>query len=346
MPKRLDFAELSLAGQRRLFESAARQALGQWRLAANQLDWVSYSANAVFSLRSGTGRYILRLHPPGAVPEGRLRSELMWLRSIRATSELLAPLPVPQADGRLIATLEPEALLPGNPVYCVLFERLPGESKRAADLTMNDMRAIGTLLARLHSEAQILPGPGFERPRLDAAALTGAGSAYALEDESLLSDEQREIFMAVSQRAATLMDARAGQGAGFGLIHADLLAKNLLFSDDKVAALDFENCAWGPFLYDLAPLLWQLKGERPADYARLETALWQAYAGHRQLDDNLREQLETMTAVRQVLSCRWLLQNSRHGKLREMAPELIQARCHELRRFLASGRLERGTVTL
>ena len=33
--------------------------------------------------------------------------------------------------------------------------------------------------------------------------------------------------------------------------------------------LDFEYCGWGFYLYDLAPLLWQLKGERASDYLML-----------------------------------------------------------------------------
>ncbi len=344
MPEQLTFAEMSVPLQRSLFESAARQALPQWGFDACQLDWISYSSNAVFSVATASGCYILRLHAPGAVAEERLRSELIWLRAIRRQTSLLAPMPLRTAEGRLFAVVR---LSEFAPISCVLFERLPGKSKPATDLTAGDLRAVGRYLARLHSEAQMKPGAGFTRHRLDYAGFYGRDSAYYVPgEEEILSLEQRDIFLAVSQRVAQAMTALEERDAGFGLIHGDLLSKNILFDGASAIALDFEYCAWGYFLYDLAPLLWQLKGERAGDYAPLEAALWQGYASLVKTTESQREQMETLLAARQVLSCRWLLLNMSQGKLREIAPALIDARCQELKRFLASGILRRRTATL
>ena len=103
---------------------------------------------------------------------------------------------------------------------------------------------------------------------------------------------------------------------------------------------------WGYFLYDLAPLLWQLKGDRPDDYPMLEEALCQGYACARAVTEPERALLEPFIAARQLASCRWLLGHWDHPDLREMAPALLHARFAELEAFLTTGRLDRNTATL
>ncbi len=132
----------------------------------------------------------------------------------------------------------------------------------------------------------------------------------------------------------------------FGLIHGDLLAKNILHCADQPAALDFEYCGWGYYLYDLAPLLWQLKGERPDDYCQLEEAMWAGYTSKTGLDERMRAHLEVFIAARQLASCRWLLANAGHPALREIAPKLLEDRTSELRDFLKTGVLNRKSLTL
>ena len=134
--------------------------------------------------------------------------------------------------------------------------------------------------------------------------------------------------------------------ASFGLIHADLLSKNALFGRNGVAALDFEYSGWGYFDYDLAPLLWELRGERPADYARLEDALLEGYRSARRDARIDREALEAFVAARQLASCRWLLQNRHHPHLRSATPDLIRQRAAELEYFLNGGVLQRRSPTL
>ena len=341
------FADMKLEQQKALFMRAARDVLRHWRLEGSELRWLAYSANAVFDARGTSGRYILRLSVPGSLDEDMLRSELMWLRAIRQETRLLAPLPLPTTEGAFYATMSPSALADDSEIQAALFERINGAVKAAKDLTCEDMRAIGAYLGNLHSQAQFSFPADFKRHRLDYAGLFAVGSAYHVPRErDLLASQQREIFAAVGERVRSAMAQLDDEDAGFGLIHADLLAKNILFTDDSIAALDFEHCGWGYFLYDLTPLLWQLKGERAQDYPALKAALWQAYAAARGRAGLQHDKLETLIAARQLLSCRWLLLNSRHASVRAVAPALLDARCQELEAFLVTGILHRSSATL
>ncbi len=346
MSESRQFAALSAAEQRKLFERAASAVLPLWHFDNCRLSWISYSANAVFDLKTDAARYVVRLHPPGSVSAPRLRSELLWLRAIRKHTMLLAPLPIATADDQPFATFAPETPK-SDPIRAVVFERLAGETKPAQVLTVTDLERVGAYLGKLHRDAQIEMPAEFQRFRLDSAGLRSADSPYhAPNEHDALTREQRRTFddvIACVDDAMASLDSAEG---GFGLIHADLLAKNLLFAGERVVALDFEYCGWGYFLYDLAPLLWQLKGERAADYPPLEAALWSSYLRIRPGAARERQYLETFLAARQLLSCRWLLQNMRHPDLRELAPALLNARAEELRRFLSTGFLQRRSATL
>ena len=341
------FSQMNLQRQRALFAAAAAALLPQWRIGEYCSSWISYDTNAVFAISTANASYILRLHPPGRVDEASLRAELIWLLAIRQRTGLLAPLPVSNASGKLHASYVPPMLASAGSIHAVLFERLPGAEKPASAYTVADARAVGCYLAKLHRDAQFAPPAGFKPYRLDFSELSEAASAYHQAHENGgLSSKQMQVFRAVAVRARQAMTGESQPKAQFGFIHADLLAKNALFNGNTVAALDFEYCAWGYFLYDLAPLLWEFRGRRAADYDELEDAMWAGYISIRPQAADQRVALEACIAARQMLSCRWLLQNLHNPTVSEAAPTLLQERIRELEDYLAGGKLQRRTATL
>lgn len=345
-----DFAGWGLEAQKALYRELAADALAMWGLQAYGLSWLTYSSNAVLAVQMSDKRYVLRLSLPGRVTESRLRSELSWLRSIRQWTDLLAPNPVAlnlNGNAPIYASAQHKLLPPPHCVYCALFEHIAGQSKSATELSASDCKAIGRYLGRLHKDAQFDPPAHFDRPRLDLRGLFGADSPYQSAQESqALEAGQREVFARVAGRVGQVMARLDGQRSNFGLIHADLLMKNVLFVDNTIAALDFEYSGWGYFPYDLAPLLWQLRGERSGDYAQLERALLAGYQSARADATIDRDALEAFLAARQLASCRWLLQNLHHPQVRDIAPALIRQRTAELEEFLSSGELKRQSPTL
>lgn len=345
-----DFGTWRLEAQQALYRELAAGALADWDIAVEAFSWLSYSTNAVFAVKTAAGRFILRMSLPGRVQSSRLRSELDWLRAIRQQTDLLAPNPVLiRVDGKeqLYAELSHELLPPPHFVYCALFEHIDGRGKSADELSATDCRRIGRFLGALHQDAQIDAPAGFDRPRLDWHGMFGSESPYQSAGESrALGACQREVFAAVAQRVGEVMTRLDREPESFGLIHADLLTKNVLFASHSIAALDFEYSGWGYFFYDLAPLLWQLRGERRADYAQLEGPLLEGYFSARAGATGDRDAIEAFIAARQLASCRWLLQNLHHPQLRDAALDLIRQRTLELEQFLGSGVLRRRSPTL
>ena len=75
--------------------------------------------------------------------------------------------------------------------------------------------------------------------------------------------------------------------------------------------LDFDDCGWGHFAYDLAPVVGNLMDYRT--YPRLRAALLEGYRSVFDLAPAHEALLETLVAARHAASCLWAAGNARHG---------------------------------
>lgn len=318
----------------------AQDALRRYDIPSPQVTWLTQGHNAIFSVTTAQARYVLRLYPPGRGRAEWLHAEATWLNYLHEQG-FTVPRPIRNADADAVTTLTHEA----QAVRAMLFTHVAGASIALDALTVDHLHQIAHLLARLHHTAEnFQPSPHFKRPRLDAEGLLGERSLYVTRDaDAAYPADMRATWDAVYQRVAEAMADIGETRATFGLIHADLLLKNLLFHEQEARPLDFEFCGWGYYLYDLAPLLWQMKTLGEA-YGPLAASLLNAYGAERPLPG--REHLATFIAARQLASIRWLRANLDHPQIGPQAPELIHERTRELARYLARGRLDRGTPTL
>jgi len=316
----------------------ARFAVEAFGFDGAEIDWLSQTHNVVFAVRHEDKQYVLRL---GEAPQNNLdwlRSELTYLRIIRDMMQLAAPYP------RFTQSGEPYFTIPIDdpPLYGVLFDHVEGESPQPDQLTADDMSAIGQFLAKLHDASPRYPPPrGFHRPRLDWDGLFAGGSIYDPGDGvRFFTPEIQAVLDEVTAQVQGAMQAIGMDARQFGLIHGDLLTKNILFHGGEVRALDFEFCGWGYFLYDLTPLLWQLKPL--PHYAELAAGLWRGYTSYRAGLLVHYDKLETLIAARQVASCRWVAKNHDHPYVAGRAAEIIAGRAEELADFLQTGTLNRS----
>lgn len=345
-----EFTNLTNAQQQQLWLEVAEQALRCWNLRPDSLRLLAYGSKVIIRVKAAGADYALRLYRPGPVNEKWLRSELTWLSMLRRRTDLLAPFPVSAPiDGgeQMLFELRADRLPAAPTVYAALFEFIEGHVMSARELRPIDVFRIGEYLGKLHRIGQFSPPAGFDRPVLYWEGLFGDESLYASPAEGeLIGDEQRAILDELAVRLLGPFSKLSSGDDNTGLIHADLLAKNIVFHQSTISALDFEFCGWGFFLYDLAPLLWELKGERAQDYAELEVAIWTGYTSIRPVAEEERELLEPFIAARQFASIRWILANLGNPTVKQVAASLIAERCEELKGFLETGILRRSTPTL
>ena len=68
-------------------------------------------------------------------------------------------------------------------------------------------------------------------------------------------------FDRVAARMRRVMMQLGDSADKVGLIHADLHLDNALFWRDNVRVIDFDDCGFGYWLYDIAVALWELRSE-------------------------------------------------------------------------------------
>jgi Ser/Thr protein kinase RdoA (MazF antagonist) len=116
---------------------------------------------------------------------------------------------------------------------------------------------------------------------------------------SLLPKDYLSPFEAVAERVRVMMDDLDAGGDTSGLIHADLgVDANLLFWRDCPRAIDFDECGYGYWVYDLAVALEHCREQR--DYPRYRDALLDSYSESRSLGQKQLGYLDLFTAALDV----------------------------------------------
>ena len=279
----------------------ALAALEQYSLPAGRLEFVSHGENTTYRHNSPAGRHLVRVHRPQR--HGRdvdsaaaIRSELAWLRAIRADSDLAVPEPLDSLDGSPTV----EATADGETRICSVLRWMEGRIHESSPRPVH-LRRLGEAMGQLHEQADAWTRPpDFVRMRWDHETFFGSvmmyGNIPAERCWELLPAEVRVRFKGVGHRAATLLD----QAGDVGLIHADLHLGNALFAQREVKLIDFDDCGIGPRLYELAVALWELR-ERP-DYPAYREALLAGYRSRRDLEVT---DLDEFIAIRQVAFDLW-----------------------------------------
>ena len=346
------FDRLSHAGQMRRLARLARGALDGYGLSGARVSPLLHGRNAVFRVESfetqaqrpGTAgraqRYMLRVHGPGTGEAAEIRSELLWLQALRRDTDLSVPEPVPTLEGDLVC----EARAPGVPEArrCVLLRWVEGRFLYDVAPSLARLRRIGAFMAALHRHAeQFEPPPGFVRDRQDARSLLGewvtAPEARRRTGDGgpgLLTKEDEALVERAAERLRPAAEALRPTADAFGLIHADLHPANILLHRGEVRAIDFDDCEFGYYAYDLAVLLTHLEEKRWPDQAGKRAAVLEGYRSVRPFPDSQAALLPTFMALRRLGSVAWLVRMSTHPTMRRWVPRELAARLEGLRRYL------------
>ena len=296
---------------------------------------ISPIQNTTFRVDTQTGEtFCLRISHPN-VRAAEILSELQWLVALGRDTRLGVPEPARTPDGRLLAVLGGDEV--GGQRCCVLFRWVDGAFVAPDRLTPEQLEQVGALMAGLHRHARAWAPPhGFERDRVDRDLVVDlvTGSRALVERSRAASADAGVV---VERTAAVVVAAMDDLGAGpqvFGLVHADLSPSNFLFHHGQVRAIDFDDCCWSYFLYDMALTLREVEME--ACYATLRASLLQGYRTAGDLSPREEGYLDTFIAAVNLLRLLWVLPRADAPAYRDWAPEFITRSLARLQAFLAS----------
>jgi Ser/Thr protein kinase RdoA (MazF antagonist) len=329
------FTELHFEHQQQLYHEAALQMLAKHQITPFSITALSYVNNATFQVvGAGKQPYALRIYRPHQSSASAIRSELRWLQALAAETELRVPHPItPPSDDELEdALLRVKLPESSDPLYGVLFDWLDGEILPTAQHTPELAEQIGATIGQLHEHSRTFSyTANYPRRKLTANQFV----FWRLIEEhtpDLFLPAHHRIFAAVEEQIKTLFETFSP--TDYGLIHTDIIWKNILVQANTINLLDFESCGWGYYAYDLAPLLLNYSSE--PHYPALRAALLAGYH-HIQPLDLSEAALDVLIAARHTLSCIWLAQHLDNPELREHAPAMVAERLAEVEQLLNIG---------
>jgi Ser/Thr protein kinase RdoA (MazF antagonist) len=272
------FEQLTATKQAQVLKREAEKSLVLYGLdhglAQSHLTLISHGDNTVFAVTSfasvgstgtpelshlqGYDRFSLRVHRSRYLSALEIESELLWLQHLCHTSQLSVPEPISSLDGKLWVTLESPTLDDRRTVSITgwLPGRSFGEQFAEQELTGQDFAAIGRLLGQLHdSAAHYSFPPHFSRPFWNWQGLLGQRAGYSNHGHFIwqkVPHSYRPLFETISEKARSVLDNLGEAGEQFGLIHGDFWLGNLLWNDRHIAVIDFADCGFGYWGYDVA----------------------------------------------------------------------------------------------
>ncbi len=307
------YKELTRLGRLRRLRKLAEAALEVYGLSGANLTFTHSEGNIIF-----------RVDVPGPVPETdqsdpyvpnrynlRILStshfrgilgELTWLAALRREADLPVPEPVPTLEGDLLTTIS----IPGVPDRHVSLMRWVDGRHFKKGLRLHHLRAWGSLVAQLHLfSTSWNPPEGFERPTWDWAGQLGNGVLRTPVEELIASMPKhfQEPFKFVSEKARSVMESLGKGPDAFGLVHCDMYLENLLFKAGQPRLIDFEDCGFGYWMWDIGLIFSQWPWTK--EFPEFRDAFIEGYNQVRTLPEEQYQHLDLFIAAHCATMVLW-----------------------------------------
>ncbi len=213
------------------------------------------SENATFVVDAADDRSVLRVCRAGYHSDAALHAELDWIDALRRDGVVATPAVLTAPDGaRVVTAAHPD----GAPRRTVRFEWVDGVEPALDALAPNRFRVLGEIAARMHEHAaRWCPPAGFERFTWNHATALGPAGHWGDWRRGVgVGAPEQVVLQRLSDEIGRRLDEFGCGPDRFGLVHADMRLANLLIGPDgTVHVIDFDDCGFSWFGYDLAASL-------------------------------------------------------------------------------------------
>jgi Ser/Thr protein kinase RdoA (MazF antagonist) len=297
---------------------------------------LSLSENTILLVedRERAEKYVLRIHSHRLDyhNEAMIASEVEWIRALRRDSDVETLDPIADKQGRFVQILDSPEL--DRPRCAVIFNFLEGVEPDPGSLTAGFVR-LGGVTAHMHrhSKSWALP-PGFTRPTWSPTEIFADCNGFGPWQDAMGMD--REALTCLTRMVEVIarrLSALGRHRRHFGLTHADLRLANTLIEGERTKLIDFDDCGFSWYTYDLATALSFIQ-HRP-DAAELTAAWLEGYGAVAELPPALEAEIPTVIMLRRVAELAWLA-SRRHSEFSRITePGFTAASCRLAEDYLS-----------
>ena len=104
----------------------------------------------------------------------------------------------------------------------------------------------------------------------------------------------------------------------YGLIHDDISINNVLLCEGELYLLDFDDCGWGWYLYDIPTAVLEDFGE---DMQKGLGAVLRGYERYRPLSSEEKTELDTFNVLKKIVRIGWIATRSDNDTVKKVKPD-------------------------
>ncbi|GEM48460.1 phosphotransferase enzyme family protein [Deinococcus cellulosilyticus] len=327
-----EFSQLTAKAQIYRLRQAAFQALKAYPFEVKRLTVLNHGFNTTFRVDDTEGnKYALRINVNSRRSIENVNAEVAWLDALARETDIPVVKPLRTRDGEILQMVQ----VPGmeEPVPSALFDWIPGPllgDRKSTAL----FRQLGQVTAKLHQHASSWQLP-------EGCALPGTTSIYLgdkvvlfdQEGQDNLNDEQLQLFSTVADRAQTALDGIYARGGQTFPLHTDLHSHNIKVWKKTLQIFDFDDCAMGHPIQDIANALYYQIGfpEREAYHAAFQEGYAEVLPWT--FDD---AEIEALKAGRAILLANDVLKNL-NPDVRKYIPRFLERTTGRMKHWLEHG---------
>jgi len=291
--------------------AVAEQAFEAWDFNATHIEHIATSENTVFRVDTDNSEtYALRIHRPGYHTLEELNAELQWTAAL-SKAGVEVPKPILTSDGRGYTAIP----IPKTTEirYVGLVQWIDGvplvKAMKETDgqqIHLQYFDQLGRIAAKIHNQAMDWHLPAtFQRHAFDADGFMGDAPFWGpFWELPQLTDAERRLILDARSKIYHILSEYGKDCGTYSLIHADLHAHNVLVSDSRLYAIDFDDSGFGWHQYELAVMLYNRQDE--PDFEVIQNALISGYRSERAIEDSALELLPVFLLIRPLALLGWL----------------------------------------
>ncbi len=216
---------------------------------------IGHAPHNVFLLNMCRTKRIMKVLSTQQYTPSQMKAEALWMEQLKRSATLNLPKVIAGLDGEPVQQL----ILPDNSetYNCVMYSYLLGNAgkKLQGNDLLKKMIALGRITAALHNYV-VIHNIHTDRPEWNFDTLLGKNSRKGnWRDFPGLDSENKTVVQSACDRIQKRVTAYGRGFDRFGLIHADLQFSNLIIRGNSLQVVDFDDCGYGWFLYDLGSSL-------------------------------------------------------------------------------------------